>query len=519
MASYAGLIGNGVGSFGEVVVNSGTWANTYGLYVGWRGNGSLQVNGGYVYSSDGFIGHEVGGIGSAEVSGGIWHVGDTVFLGYEGTGSLRVNGGLVYDRYAYIGHGAGSSGSAVVTSGTWYNFDNLYVGFDGTGNLQVDGGLVDNRHAYIGFRAGSSGSATVTSGTLANFGNLYVGSGGTGNLLVNGGFVMVSGTAYTGNLGTGLGSTHLQSGTLSVQRLAEGSGAGSVFLNGGVLQARVDQGDFLSAYEAGDVTVGFGGAFIDSNGYAIGISTVLSGSGRLTKIGAGTLTLSGSNSYTGGTTVSLGTLVATQANAAGTGTVTVEGGNFHIEAGVDVNNAIVLAGGSFSRQLSGDLAGAVDATSDLAGMDTMARILAGTTGATTLVTAFSRDEGAFSDTYHLEGTGNSAFVLQLSFASLESGLVLGWLDEGEWVRAGEGNADNNATGGMLGFVGSFAGFQAAYGTDLGSYMGAYGAETAEGVTSVWAVLNHNSAFAAIPEPSVLLLLPAGLLVCLSRRRR
>ncbi|EAV4515492.1 autotransporter outer membrane beta-barrel domain-containing protein, partial [Salmonella enterica] len=48
----------------------------------------------------------------------------------------------------------------------------------------------------------------------------------------------------------------------------------------------------------------------------------LSGSGQVEKSGDGTLTLSGSNTYTGGTLISGGTLVASNVEALGTGDVT-----------------------------------------------------------------------------------------------------------------------------------------------------------------------------------------------------
>ncbi|EBW7250932.1 hypothetical protein DQD39_25060, partial [Salmonella enterica subsp. enterica serovar Havana] len=48
----------------------------------------------------------------------------------------------------------------------------------------------------------------------------------------------------------------------------------------------------------------------------------IGGSGNVVKSGADTLTLSGSNSYTGGTTISGGTLVASNVEALGTGDVT-----------------------------------------------------------------------------------------------------------------------------------------------------------------------------------------------------
>ena len=54
-----------------------------------------------------------------------------------------------------------------------------------------------------------------------------------------------------------------------------------------------------------------GGAIIDSNGFDVTIAQplVAGGTGGLTKNGAGTVTLSGANTYTGATTVNAGTLV------------------------------------------------------------------------------------------------------------------------------------------------------------------------------------------------------------------
>ena len=54
---------------------------------------------------------------------------------------------------------------------------------------------------------------------------------------------------------------------------------------------------------------------IDANGHNLGLNGTLKGIGGLIKTGAGIVTLSGTNTYTGGTTVSVGTLVVNGANA------------------------------------------------------------------------------------------------------------------------------------------------------------------------------------------------------------
>ena len=58
-------------------------------------------------------------------------------------------------------------------------------------------------------------------------------------------------------------------------------------------------------------------AYIDTNGFNAGISHALAGDGGLTKIGLGTLTLSGVNTYLGATTIQAGTLAIDRANELG----------------------------------------------------------------------------------------------------------------------------------------------------------------------------------------------------------
>lgn len=93
------------------------------------------------------------------------------------------------------------------------------------------------------------------------------------------------------------------------------------------------------------------------------IGSTLQGTNGLTKAGAGTLTLSVANTYTGGTTISAGTLAITNASALSTGTVTLNGGTLLLN-GVDMSNAItfnsttntISAVGNY-RTLSGKISG------------------------------------------------------------------------------------------------------------------------------------------------------------------
>ncbi|HEB3327877.1 TPA: autotransporter-associated beta strand repeat-containing protein, partial [Salmonella enterica subsp. enterica serovar Worthington] len=116
---------------------------------------------------------------------------------------------------------------------------------------------------------------------------------------------------------------------------------GGTTISGGTLVA-----NNVEALGTGDVTnnatleLNTGGDFTNA----------ISGSGQVVKSGDKTLTLSGANSYTGGTTISGGTLVANDVNALGTGDVT-DNATLALNAVGDFNNAI---GGSGKVEKSGD---------------------------------------------------------------------------------------------------------------------------------------------------------------------
>jgi autotransporter-associated beta strand protein len=86
---------------------------------------------------------------------------------------------------------------------------------------------------------------------------------------------------------------------------ANNFGTGIITLNGGGLQWATGTTTDISGRLA---PIGANGAAFDTNGNNVTLASSLIGAGSLTKVGAGTLTLNGVNSYAGGTFINGGTL-------------------------------------------------------------------------------------------------------------------------------------------------------------------------------------------------------------------
>jgi autotransporter-associated beta strand protein len=104
----------------------------------------------------------------------------------------------------------------------------------------------------------------------------------------------------------GTGTLNLNGGTVNANKISGGTGSATVNFNGGVLKAKKDESNLIENLDVADVQSG--GLKIDSNGFNVSTSQVLTGTGGLEKSGAGQLTLSGANTYAGTTTVAAGVL-------------------------------------------------------------------------------------------------------------------------------------------------------------------------------------------------------------------
>jgi autotransporter-associated beta strand protein len=204
----------------------------------------------------------------------------------------------------------------------------------GTYNLSGTGAITVANNIFIGKEQGASGSMTMTGGTMTGSDKLIVGHNqATGSLTQSGGTVTVTNEVYIGNennalsVGTytlsgsglinlgnevivgrdnGTGTFNLNGGTVNAKKISGGNGSATVNFNGGVLKAKQDESNLIENLDVADVQSG--GLKIDSNGFNVSTSQILTGTGGLEKSGAGQLTLRGANTYAGTTTVAAGAL-------------------------------------------------------------------------------------------------------------------------------------------------------------------------------------------------------------------
>ena len=203
-----------------------------------------------------------------------------------------------------------------------------------TGTTELIGTRIDTSGTAVNDVIGSASLPVRVAGgnvvVTANFGNAYVvGDGATK-------FTAVETAKVSGQTAAPTLSLATSSGLLTVSGPVANVNGGPVTLTGAGGVA-IDSGATLGGSDTGAVGV---------NGGLSGTGTVSLGSGNLTvtqavdstfggsvsgskgvvKLGAGSLSLSGANSYTGATTVSAGTLALTGGSLTGAGAITTAAG-------------------------------------------------------------------------------------------------------------------------------------------------------------------------------------------------
>ncbi|WP_296347944.1 autotransporter-associated beta strand repeat-containing protein [Reyranella sp.] len=269
---------------------------------------SMGTNGGRI-DTNGFdttISQSITGAGYLAKYG----AGTLTFTAANTFSSLGIHGGVVVVS-ANNQLGAGTSAVSINTGGT----------------LRTASSFVVNR--FLGVYSGASVLDVTNAAATLNWASQIYGTGalakaGAGTLVLHAGNTFSGGTIISG-------------GTLAINGdSALGAANGGLTFDGGTLQ-------FLAGFDVGSaraITLNASGGTVDTNGFSSGILGPIGGSGGLTKIGAGTLTLSGTNTYTGGTFLNAGTLAISADGNLGdaAGRVTFNGGTLQFAASTTLAN-------------------------------------------------------------------------------------------------------------------------------------------------------------------------------------
>jgi autotransporter-associated beta strand protein len=225
------------------------------------------------------------------------------------TGNTAVTGGLLN-----LSNGLALQNSTLTTAGIV--FDSSVAshaftigGLSGSGNIALE----DNAETPnpVALSIGNNGANTTYSGTLSGGGSLMKIGAGTLTL--------------TGE-GTFTGATTIQSGVLNVgsaNPLNTNAPGGAIIFTGGTLRySAANQQDYSARIQNST-----GAISVDTNSQNVTFASALSSTntGGLMKAGAGTLTMTAANAYTGGTTVNVGTL-SYDSTSGGVGAFTINGG-------------------------------------------------------------------------------------------------------------------------------------------------------------------------------------------------
>ena len=248
--------------------------------------------------------------------------------------SLSLNTGLnaTYNVIKVNGASATPAGQIIggwATVGLYNTMQRDYAVYDASGNIVAANIPASAETTWLTSSAYTMGPA---SGTL----NDGVGINLTGNRTI----------AALRNLGRNdslsLGSFNLETNSL----LQGGRGGWSISSSGGVIRQ--------NGTAAANLDINVGSTW---DGGAINISApIVNNTGALTlvKSGYGDLTLSGANTYSGGTVINAGTVWMQSATALGTGTLTFAGGSID-GSGINANNNPITVNSNFGYGGSGNL--------------------------------------------------------------------------------------------------------------------------------------------------------------------
>ena len=361
---------------GSGVLGSGSYA------------GTVTNNGNFTYAST----------ATQTISGVISGSGD---INKENTGTLILTAANTY------------SGATTIDGGTIAITDAAALGSTAGGTTVNAGGTLDLRGVTgvaepITINGGtlstSTGSSRVTS-PLVVTGNSTIDVDGTQLTLTN----VVSGTGGIDKTGAGTlvlesantysGATTIDGGTIAITDAAAlGSTAGGTTVNaGGTLDLRgvtgvaepitLNGGTLAASTGNNSITgpmnlAGNSNSTIDVDGTLLTVTNVISGTGDLTKTGAGTLVLESANTYTGETTIDAGRLtLAAGASIAESERVTV-GANGIFDTSAITENVYINSLAGSGSVINGSIAPNALVITDAIPGDVFSGVISGSGGLT-----------------------------------------------------------------------------------------------------------------------------------------
>ncbi|MEQ8211049.1 MAG: autotransporter-associated beta strand repeat-containing protein [Lacipirellulaceae bacterium] len=330
--STSSNLGNGTIQIdGGTLETAATMNNLKGIQLN-AGGGTIDVDTGTTFAM--FAGTPITGIGSLTKTGN-----GTLQLSASTNsygGPTNINDGTL--QFINFGQLPDTTDVSIASGATWDlngNHDTV-DSISGAGNILLGGG--DLTVDQVGGATIFSGIISETGGLIKDGTHTLILAGAntyTGPTTINEGILSISGNS---NLGDSLGDISIDSGTLQITDNVVDLGVGR------------------------DITLGSGGGIIrigDEGGVAANVPGIISGVGSLT-IAADNeefATLSGVNTYQGGTTVQDASLSVSQnANlGANGGAVTLDGGILETTASFTNLHPIVIAGSGAISVNSGTL--------------------------------------------------------------------------------------------------------------------------------------------------------------------
>ncbi len=289
---------------GTVLMTAGSLSATSYEFIGYSGTGSFLQLGGTNSVSVLEVGNNLGSSSTYNLSGSGLLSTFNESLGVSGTGSFSQSGGSnSLSDALFLGFASGSSGTYNLSGSGMLTAPIEQIGASGSGRFTQSGGTnSDSDYIDVGTFAGSGGTYNLINGHLSAPSE-SIGYAGSGSFTQSGGTNTVGGLSLGQSAGVS-GTYNLNGGLLNLSGLTHGAGTAAFNFSGGTFQAGAT---FSTSVPIALATSGSNGIF-DTQGNTLTLNGALSGPGGFQKIGAGTLILTASNTFSGSTTISSGTV-------------------------------------------------------------------------------------------------------------------------------------------------------------------------------------------------------------------